>query len=55
MYLRNEFKNNFAFFDLPCGKLVRPFKIDGETQGKKTEGWTEEDKRDKEIQQRREV
>lgn len=40
----NEFKRIVSVFDLPCGPLMRSFKIDGETQGKKTQEWTEEDK-----------
>ena len=45
VFMENEFKRTVAVFDLPCGSLMRSFKIDGETQGKKTQEWTEEDKR----------
>lgn len=45
--MEEEFKKTVAVFDLPCGPLMRSFKIDGETQGKKkkTQEWTGEDKR----------
>lgn len=33
--MEEEFKKTVAVFDLPCGPLMRSFKIDGETQGKK--------------------
>lgn len=45
VFMENEFRDIVAVFDLPCGPLMRSFKIDGETQGKKTQEWTEEDKR----------
>jgi hypothetical protein len=44
VFMGNEFKRIVSVFDLPCGPLMRSFKIDGETQGKKTQEWTEEDK-----------
>ena len=45
--MEEEFKKTVAVFDLPCGPLMRSFKIDanGDTE-RKTHEWTEEDKRD---------
>lgn len=42
-----EFKRIVEVFDLPCGSLMRPFKLDvqGDTE-RKTHEWTEEDKSD---------
>ena len=37
VFMENEFKRTVAVFDLPCGSLMRSFKIDGETQGEKTQ------------------
>lgn len=45
--MENEFKRTVAVFDLPCGSLVRSFSLDEYVDtGRKTQEWTEEDKRD---------
>ena len=45
--MENEFKRPVAVFDLPCGPLLRYFrmKANGDTEEKETHEWTEEDKR----------
>lgn len=53
VFMEEELKMNVAVFDLPCGPLMRPFRFDAnedtekkkKTQEKKTQEWTEEDKR----------
>lgn len=51
VFMENEFKRIVEVFDLPCGHLMRSFRLDakgdteGDTEGK-THEWTEEDKRD---------
>lgn len=46
VFMENEFKRTVAVFDLPCGPLMRSFRLDanGDTEGK-THEWAEEDKR----------
>ena len=47
VFMENVFKRTVAVFDLPCGSLMRSFRLDanGDTEEKKTHEWTEADKR----------